>query len=90
MTGELYVPERAGPPRRATGTVRAGGERLRIPGGESVFGEVAGLVHAPHDARVQIASGAGAALLWQERSASDDSPPATAPRRRSRAGGPAT
>lgn len=73
-------------------SVRLDGEIIELLGRESVFAGVTDFAYVPRDAHAQIASGAGAASLWQERSASDDSPPATAPRRRfpSRPGAAAT
>lgn len=65
-------------------TVHTQGEIFELLGRESVFSSVTDFAYVPRDAHAQIASGAGAASPWQERSASDDSPLATAPHRRFR------
>ncbi|MYU47728.1 hypothetical protein GTV15_07970, partial [Streptomyces sp. SID7803] len=55
-------------------TVHISGEIFELLGRKSVFSGVSDFAYVPRDAHAQIASGAGAASPWQERSASDDSP----------------
>ncbi|MFJ5993732.1 5-deoxy-glucuronate isomerase [Streptomyces sp. NPDC092370] len=69
MTSELFVPEdtTAGvnhvpeivPPLDGACTVRLEDEEFPLPGRESVCASVTDVAYAPHDARTQIASGAG-------------------------------
>ncbi|GHA46686.1 hypothetical protein GCM10010372_53180 [Streptomyces tauricus] len=58
------------------------GKVFEHPGRESVFTEVADPGRAPAGPGHRSPPARKSASPWQERSASDDSPPATAPRRR--------